>query len=94
MADLANKNSISDGVLVNDKSKAKSSAANISPERYGEALQIPERSVTALADSMSARMLSEGLPDCPNPSVCRWGSAWRMTSVTKFRSDGPRMTSE
>lgn len=60
IADLAYRNSIKEGVRVSERSKAKSSAAKIKPDRYGEALQMLDRSVTALADSMSAKRLMGG----------------------------------
>ena len=57
IADLAYKNSVSDGVRVKERSRAKSSAANMRPDRYGLALQMLVRFERALADSMSASNL-------------------------------------
>jgi hypothetical protein len=54
MADRAYKNSDSEGVLVMERSSAKSSAAKIKPERYGDALHISERFVIDFADSIKA----------------------------------------
>lgn len=85
IADLAYRNSVRDGVLVNDKSSAKSSAAKMRPCRYGVALQMLERSERALADSMRARMLRGGDDEVDNVEAegCFEGRICRITSVTK-----------
>lgn len=88
IADRAKRNSSSDGVLVSDRSKAKSSAANMRPDRYGEDLQMLVMSVTALADSTSARILIGGAVALEGSLVCLSGRVCRITSVTKMRSEG------
>ena len=88
IADLANRNSVSDGVRVRDRSRAKSSAAKMRPERYGVALQMLERSDSALADSIKARILMDGASEYePGEDGCRDGRVCLITSVTKCRSD-------
>lgn len=89
IADLAYRNSVREGVRVRERSRAKSSAAKIRPERYGVALHILERSESALADSMRARMFIGGVSwgDEDGEDGCLEGRVCRMTSVTKCKSD-------
>ena len=87
-ADLANRNSVSDGVRVSERSKAKSSAAKMSPERYGVALHILERSEIALADSIKAsNLIGCVLEEEFWEGLCLDGKVCRITSVTKCRSE-------
>src|SRR5688500_17189617 len=83
MALLAYKNSVSSCDRVKERSRAKSSAANINPLRSGEAAHIDGRSMTALADSMRA-MRRKGR--APGPLEYLFGAACRRTSVTKDKS--------
>ena len=68
---------------VMERSRAKSSAAKIRPERWGEARQMEVRSVRALADSISAMMEGGGRggSEAAVARVCR------ITSVMKWRSE-------
>jgi hypothetical protein len=74
---------VSDGVRVSERSSEKSSAAKMSPDKYGEALQISPRFERDFADSINARSRT-GRVD-----VAEWrsGRVCRITSVTKCRSD-------
>ena len=87
--DLAYRNSVREGVRVNERSRAKSSAAKMRPERYGVALHILERSESALADSTRARMFIGGVfgADEGGEDGCLEGRLCRITSVTKCKSD-------
>lgn len=80
---LAYKNSVSEGVRVRDRSREKSSAAKMRPERYGEALHISPKFESDFADSMRARRRIGVLL----PGEWREGRVCRITSVTKWRSD-------
>lgn len=59
ITDRAYKNSLREGVRVNERSKAKSSAPKMSPESWGMAPQMLERLDMAFADSMRA-MIANG----------------------------------
>ncbi len=83
MAERAYRNSESDGVPCQGHVKAKSSAAKIRPERYGDAAQIEDKSITARADSIRAISFI-GFVD--EEEECRSGAKWRRASVTKVRS--------
>jgi hypothetical protein len=73
---------------VSERSRAKSSAANIKPDKYGEALQILERSDRALADSMRANSLIGGAEAFEaEEEGWRSGNLCLMTSVTKCKSE-------
>ena len=89
IADLAYKNSVKEGVRVSERSRAKSSAAKMRPERYGVALHILERSDSALADSIRAKIFIGGDLGCDEGEVdgCLEGRVCRITSVTKCKSD-------
>ncbi len=89
IADLAYKNSVKEGVRVSERSRAKSSAAKMRPERYGVALHMLERSDSALADSIRARIFIGGSlgGDDGGLDGCLKGRVCRITSVTKCRSD-------
>jgi len=82
MAERAKRNSSRDGVRVMERSRAKSSAAKIRPERWGEARQMEVRSVRALADSISPMI--EGGDRGGSEAVA--ARVWRITSVMKWRS--------
>lgn len=69
IADLAYRNSASDGVLVSDRSSAKSSAAKINPLKYGDDLHISPKFMTDSADSTRA-MIFSGLGEA---AECRAG---------------------
>ena len=64
-----------------ERSRAKSSAANTSPERRGEAVQIELRLERALADSMSANILIGWGPEHGGPPFGegRWYSRKSVT---------------
>ena len=68
---------------VMERSRAKSSAAKIRPERWGEARQMEVRSVRALADSIRA-IIEGGGRGGSEVVVVR---VWRITSVMKWRSE-------
>ena len=84
MALRAYVNSCKSGVRVIDRSRAKSSAANVRPEMYGDDVQMAFKSVTERADSMSAMILTGFV----EPGAWRSGRVWRSTSVMKCRSLG------
>ena len=82
-----------------DRSKAKSSAAKIRPDKYGEEAHMEDRSMRALADSIKASR-RRGLDLLMSVTVflvtrlaegrvagCLVGRVWRITSVTKDRSE-------
>lgn len=70
---------MSDGVLVSERSSEKSSAAKMSPDRYGEALHISPKFESDFADSMSASNWTGRVDD----DECLSGKVCRITSVTK-----------
>ena len=67
-----------------DRSRAKSSAANIRPERRGEDLQIESSEERERADSIRARRVTEE----GERGKGRVESVWVITSVMKWRSEG------
>lgn len=66
-----------------ERSRAKSSAAKMRPERYGDAAQMEERAMSDFADSMSA-MIERGFSE--DEEEWRDGRVCFITSVTKWRS--------
>lgn len=82
MALRAKRNSVRSGVRVMERSRAKSSAANMRPDRCGEARQMLLMSVSARADSMRAIMDGGFREEVDLDRVCL------ITSVTKWRSEG------
>lgn len=81
MALRAKRNSVRSGVRVMERSSAKSSAAKMRPERWGEARQMVLMSVRARADSMRAMIDGGFRGEVDFERVCL------ITSVTKWRSD-------
>lgn len=77
----ANKNSVRSGVRVMERSRAKSSAAKMRPERWGEARQMVLMSVRARADSIRAIIDGGVRGEADFERVCL------ITSVTKWRSE-------
>lgn len=72
-----------------ERSRAKSSAAKIRPERYGVLVQMEGREVSALADSIRARIFKGGFWKSLSgfgDEGCRAGRMCWITSVTKWRS--------
>lgn len=66
------------------RSRAKSSAANMRPDRRGLALHIWSSEERERADSMSARMETDEV----GRGLGRVESVWLTTSVMKWRSEG------
>lgn len=71
---------------MSERSSAKSSAAKISPLRYGDALHISFKFVMASADSIKANIF-KGFEEALGDEGCLSGSLCRRISVMKWRSE-------